>query len=565
MSGFNVFAQAKQEEKERFPLQGILTAVMRGNAMVQGQEQAKSVASDQMDANVKTTVTLKANPNGGEPIVTVKDAPASLLNGTQQQDVTDAHDKPRLAVEAKLAPASAPAQDQSPAAPVYDAIDKTLGYHVPRPSDPDIAEKLKTPEGIRALTIEMGGKAKDAEPAIRALKEGRITTDYMRDHVAAHRTAKLNAIYAQIKAPLDEAQDITERGGKGREESRKASDDDLKHFYDFAKPENLRTFLDNGSMVSAATDAGFTMTPRREKQLSNAREEAYLADLKKDKAALGTYAGFDDLKAALGVNLSPTREAELHADYNAARNNYVTASKRAQRQLDIQAEELQLKRNAVKNMVTKQDQAKDIAAAIVSGKQPPEFKSMYGLTGAVRAELAKSGYDLERASLDWQASQQHVRTLNGPQQTRLRQSVDAAYSQLDVVEGLYSELRKELPASGIKVFNRASLATAKHLPGKAGASAQALEGQIALLTGELGNTLMGGNSPTDHALSLAQSMLSGDWNEETFKKAVQQLRVDLGIRKNSLANSQPAGMSVNQTLPVITDEKTILDLFGAKQ
>jgi hypothetical protein len=189
------------------------------------------------------------------------------------------------------------------------------------------------------------------------------------------------------------------------------------------------------------------------------------------------------------------------------------------------------------------DSAEAIADAIVNGLQPPDTKGLYKLAGPVRAELAKRGYNLTTANLDWQATQRHVATLNGPQQTRLRQAVDASYHQLDVVEKLYQEWKQKGAVTGIRIFNRASLAAAKNLPGEAGAAAQALDGQIALLTGELGNTLMGGNSPTDHALTLASSMLASDWNEQTFTKGIQQLRTDLKIRQNSLQNSTPAGLS----------------------
>jgi len=193
---------------------------------------------------------------------------------------------------------------------------------------------------------------------------------------------------------------------------------------------------------------------------------------------------------------------------------------------------------------------KDLADGIESGLLPPDMRALYKYGAPIKAELARRGYDLSRASTDWAAAQRSINTLNGPQQTRLRQAVQASYDQLDVVEGLYDEWKQKGSVSGVKMFNRASLGAAKNMPGEAGAAAQALEGQIALLTGELGNTLMGGNSPTDHALELAKSMLAADWNEETFKKALKQLRVDLRIRQNSLAHTTPAGISENS--PYVT-------------
>jgi hypothetical protein len=189
------------------------------------------------------------------------------------------------------------------------------------------------------------------------------------------------------------------------------------------------------------------------------------------------------------------------------------------------------------------DSVKEIADAIVSGDQPPDLKGLYKVGAPVRAELARRGFNLSTATQDWQATQKHLASLNGTQQTRLRQAVDATNEQLSNVERLYEEWRQAGATSGLKLFNRASLATAKQLPGAAGAAAQQLESQIALLTGELGNVLMGGNSPTDHALKLASQALNGEWNEQTFKSSIGNLRRDLQIRANSLKNATAAGLS----------------------
>jgi hypothetical protein len=77
-----------------------------------------------------------------------------------------------------------------------------------------------------------------------------------------------------------------------------------------------------------------------------------------------------------------------------------------------------------------------IADAIVAGDQPPSLQGLYRVGPAVRTELAKQGYNLTGATLDWKATERHMNTLNGPQQTRMRQAVDNAYHSLDVIEDL---------------------------------------------------------------------------------------------------------------------------------
>lgn len=190
-----------------------------------------------------------------------------------------------------------------------------------------------------------------------------------------------------------------------------------------------------------------------------------------------------------------------------------------------------------------QSDAKDIAGAIISGDQPPDLKGLYRLGGPVKAELARQGYDLTTAQRDWQAIQKHLSTLNGPQQERLRQAITFTYDSLDVIEDLFNQWKKEKLAGGVRVLNRGALAFSKQLPGQAGATAQALEAQINDLVSELGTVYKGGNSSTDESLKLASQNLRADWNEETFRKQINLIRKNLQIRRNSITNSSPAGVS----------------------
>lgn len=186
-----------------------------------------------------------------------------------------------------------------------------------------------------------------------------------------------------------------------------------------------------------------------------------------------------------------------------------------------------------------------IAKAIMDGIQPPDMKGLYRFGAPVRGELAKAGYDLTTAQRDWQAITRHLSTLNGPQQERLRQAITFTNDSLDQIENLYGEWKKEsvtFPA-GLKVLNRMNLAAAKQLPGNAGAVAQSLEAQINDLVSELATVYKGGNSSTDESLRLAMENLKADWNEETFNKAIGQIRKNLAIRRNSIMTSQPVGVS----------------------
>jgi hypothetical protein len=195
----------------------------------------------------------------------------------------------------------------------------------------------------------------------------------------------------------------------------------------------------------------------------------------------------------------------------------------------------------VTNIMTGND-AKDIADAIENGDQPPTLQGLYRNAGPVRAELARRGVPLAKMETDWKATQRYITTLNGTQQTRLRQAISTASDSLDKIEGLYAEWQQLGPASGIKILNKGALAASKQLPGRTGAVATALDAQIADLTAELGNVYMGGNSPTDHSLGLAAKNLSSDWNKETFDEALKQARSNIKIRQNSITHAAPAGV-----------------------
>lgn len=186
---------------------------------------------------------------------------------------------------------------------------------------------------------------------------------------------------------------------------------------------------------------------------------------------------------------------------------------------------------------------KDIAQAIMKGEQPPTLQGLYRQGAAVRAELAKQGFNLARAESDWHATQKHLATLNGAQQERLRQAVSFTSDSLGIIDDLYSQWQKVGSTSGWKAFNKASLETAKQLPGQAGNIANRLEAQINDLTAELGTVYKGGNSSTDESLKLAAQNLKAEWNEQTFKSALGQIRQNLEIRQNSIRHSQPAGVS----------------------
>ena len=185
--------------------------------------------------------------------------------------------------------------------------------------------------------------------------------------------------------------------------------------------------------------------------------------------------------------------------------------------------------------------AEEIADAIIRGDQPPTLQGLYRFGAPVRAMLAKKGFDLARAETDWKATQRHITTLNGPQQLRMQQAIDNAYHSLDVIE----DLAKQWAGGRFPVLNKGRLAAAKQ--GALGPQAQQiatqLDAQIADVTSELGNVYMGGNTPTDHSLSLAAKNLQSNWSFQQLVSAINLSRKNLQIRSNSMKNVGVSGAS----------------------
>lgn len=190
------------------------------------------------------------------------------------------------------------------------------------------------------------------------------------------------------------------------------------------------------------------------------------------------------------------------------------------------------------------DDISAIADAIESGKQQPSLQGLYKNTAAIRAELARRGYDLSHATQDWQATTRMLASMNGAQQLRVRQATQFTNDSLDIVE----DLGRQWAAGGFPAMNKVQLIAAKQ--GLLGPDAQSLatrlDAQINDMVSELATVYKGGNSSTDQSLRLAAENLKANFSEKTLQDSIQQLRKNLQIRMNSLNNATVAGVSPNQ-------------------
>jgi len=199
----------------------------------------------------------------------------------------------------------------------------------------------------------------------------------------------------------------------------------------------------------------------------------------------------------------------------------------------------------------------EIAQGIINGNQPPDMKGLYSKSAAVRAELERQGYNLTKANQDWTATQKYLTTLNGSQQVRLRQAVDFASESLPVVE----QLNDQWSRSNFPILNKAQITAAKN--GALGPEAQQIatkiDSQISDLISELGTVYKGGNSSTDESLKLAAQQLSSDWSHDQLQSAIDLIKQNLRIRRNSLTAAGVAGVTNNQYQPGASSDASALN------
>ena len=187
---------------------------------------------------------------------------------------------------------------------------------------------------------------------------------------------------------------------------------------------------------------------------------------------------------------------------------------------------------------------KETVAGMMDGTLPPLLPGRASKEFTeLMAEAHRQHYDLASAVTDWVATQKHVATMNNAQQTRLNQAINQLPDLLDSVDALASKWK----GGRFPILNKANLAAAKGgLYGSDVASiANQLDAQIADVTADLANVYMGGNSPTDHALGLAATALSKDWDEKVLHDMVALAKGNVIIRRNSIKNTGVQGASEN--------------------
>lgn len=276
--------------------------------------------------------------------------------------------------------------------------------------------------------------------------------------------------------------------------------------------------LANPRPAAAPTRATLAVAAANPDPAISAPAKAALAAMKTD--ATIHVGSFEDYVARYAAAKGKTADSLTTADIEDARKRYQQADDRPRITVNTG--------NA--------SDVKEVVAGMKDGTLPPQLPGRASKEySAIMAEAHRQHYNLAEAASDWTATQKHLATLNGAQQTRLRQAIGTATDSLDVIQSLADKWK----GGRFPVLNKANLAAAKNgVYGKDAASiATQLEGQITDVTAELANVYMGGNSPTDHALKLAEKNLRADWDLKVLTDMIGLARTNLNIRSNSILHS----------------------------
>jgi hypothetical protein len=64
---------------------------------------------------------------------------------------------------------------------------------------------------------------------------------------------------------------------------------------------------------------------------------------------------------------------------------------------------------------------------------------------------------------------------------------------------------------------------------------------MTVLADEMGSIFMGGNTPTDRSLDMAQKLFRGDFNDTALKASNEQVKRNLGYRANAIESVSAVG------------------------
>ncbi len=201
-----------------------------------------------------------------------------------------------------------------------------------------------------------------------------------------------------------------------------------------------------------------------------------------------------------------------------------------------------------------------IAQGIENGSQPPTLTGLYGKSAQVRAQLEQDGYNLTKATEDWNAVTKWTATTNSSTVVKAKVAADSSLSYIKSLRTLSNQWDEQNPLTPLDYAH--FQAALNGTMGQANQNlAQKVQTQIADLTADMASVYRYGLSTTDSSMSNAAETLSTNWDNGRLNASLDVIEPNLKVRINSLtnpANAQSAagGPNAYVTAPTKTDTST---------
>jgi len=182
---------------------------------------------------------------------------------------------------------------------------------------------------------------------------------------------------------------------------------------------------------------------------------------------------------------------------------------------------------------------KENVAAIMRGDSPP-FPPNVQRTEVnlkIMSGLGALGFNSVEAFRDHTAMMNTVKNLTSGKALELRRAIISLEGSTEQAERIYGQWQATGLPGGFSTLNKATLETMARLPGNAGVQARTLISHIEDMAAELAIVYRGGGQATDDALAQAKRSLSADWNQGQFEEALDLIRENLQIRRNSISQA----------------------------
>lgn len=172
-----------------------------------------------------------------------------------------------------------------------------------------------------------------------------------------------------------------------------------------------------------------------------------------------------------------------------------------------------------------------IAKAVESGLQPPDLKSLYGKSGPVKAQLGRDGFDLSKATLQWNAANKWITALNSSQMARFKTLGVSVVNTIDEVTRLADVLKN----GGVPVMNLANMATWVQTNNNSPHAQDIIQYLTAAntLKEEFANLAQGGYAPTEASWGLANKQINENYGNDGLKSSLNEVQRLINYRLNA--------------------------------